>query len=217
MSLFMGPGGAYSPRYIYVDGKFSADSVAKVRLQRLLVSSEHISWRDKSMEFDRVSAFAFFVLPVSAANQLMGYMYSINLYSDNERLHVGLFGMKKDKETPSAFQITVAALRRHIEPRLFEQTLRRIDQGEQIKIGAITFSRDGLRRKGFFHSKFAAWSSTIEIHPPSLGTAFASTQYIHTRDTRNRQHKIGEVGSATPNGILASTLIDICTRRYSTA
>lgn len=215
MPLFMGPGGAYSPRYVYVDRKFTADSVTSVRLKRLLVSSEHISWHDKSMEFDRVSAFAFFVLPVSAANQLMGYMYNINLHSGNERLHVGLFGMKKDQETPSAFQIAVAALRRHIEPRLFEQALTRIDQGEHVKVGTIIFSRDGLRNKGFFHSKFAAWSSTIEVHPSSLGTAFASTQYIHTRDTRNRRHKIGEVGSATPNGILASALIDICTRRYS--
>ena len=217
MPIFMGPGGAYSSRYIYVDGKFSSDSVASVRLKRLLVSSEHISWHDKSMEFDRVSTFGFFVLPVSAANQLMGYMYSVNLYSDDEHLHVGLFGMKKDKETPVAFQITVTALRRHIEPRLFKQALTRIDQGGQVKIGNITFSRDGLRIKGLFHSNFAAWSSTIEIHPSSLRASFASTQKIHTRDTRNRRHKIGEVGSATPNGVLVSALIDICTSRYSTA
>jgi hypothetical protein len=60
MPLFMGPGGAYSPRYIYVDKKFTADSVTSVRLKRLLVTSEYISWHGKSMEFDRVSAFAFF-------------------------------------------------------------------------------------------------------------------------------------------------------------
>jgi hypothetical protein len=213
----MEPRGAYSPRYIYVDKKFSADSVTSVRLKRLIVSSEHISWHGRSMEFERVSAFAFFVLPVSAANQLMGYMYNINLHSGNERFHVGLFGMKKDQETPSAFKIAVAVLRKHIEPRLLEQALTRIDQGEQVKVGTIIFSRDGLQNKGLFHSKFAAWSSTIEVHPSSLGIAFASTQYIHSRDTQNRRHKIGEVGSVTPNGVLASALIDICTSRYSTA
>jgi hypothetical protein len=143
----------------------------------------------------------------------MGYMYTINLYSGDERLHVGLFGMKKDQETPAAFQIAVAVLRRHVEQRLLEQALTRIDQGEPVKVGTIIFSRDGLRNKGFFHSKFATWSSTIEVHPSSLGIAFASTQYIHTRDTQNRRHRIGEVGSVTPNGVLASALIEICTSK----
>jgi hypothetical protein len=215
----MGSGGADSPKYVYVDGKFYEFSFTAIRRQPLLVTSEHISWRGKSIELYRLTALAYWKFPITAAGaaaaQLVAYSYNIKLLSNKTRLTISLYGMKKDKKTPLAFQETIEALRAHVEPRLVREVLARIDQGEQFKVGSLSLSRAGIYNKGFIHSESASWSS-LEIHPSPLGTAKASTQNIYARDSRNSRRKIGKISPTTPNAVLVPSLIGICASRYST-
>lgn len=200
------------PRRVYVDGKFL--SPMSVRRWPLLVTSENISWRGKSIELYRVTGIGYWILPVKATTgQLMGYNYTINLSSNEGRFSATFYAIKQDKEAASAFQTTVAVLRTLVEPRVLGELLARIDLGDRIKIRSLTFSREGIYKRGFLHSKFTAWSPTVESRPSSLGTNL-STLHIYTQDTRNHRRKIGGIESHIPNAVLVPAIIENCIRRY---
>ncbi len=141
-------------------------------------------------------------------------LLTINLFSNEAHFVITFYAIKQDKEAASAFQKTIAVFRTLVEPRVLGELLARIDLGDRVKMGSLTFSREGIYKKGFLHSKFTSWSSTVEFHPSSLGINLSSTLYIYAQDTRNHRRKIGEISSNIPNAVLVPAIIENCVRRY---
>lgn len=213
----MVPGGARLPRHVYVEGDFYP-SIMSARSKPLLVTSEQISWDDKSMKFDRVTGFAYYRMTHtrSPAPKIIGYNYSIILQSDEtRRFVVSLFGFPNDQKVSSAFQRVIGALRTHVETRILGELLQRIDRGDPVKIGSLTFSREGLYKKSLWRSKSVSWSQTLEFRPPSLGIKYESSIFIYTRNVRGRRRMVGEISSITPNAVLVPTIINHYVTPYS--
>jgi hypothetical protein len=213
----MGTSGAPSPMYVYVDGNFGSAGVSE-RRKRLLVTSEHISWRGESMKLSHVTALAYYILEAKAppTNLTAYYNYSALLRSGKQRFDVILHGKPKDDETYQAFVGMLAALRTHVEPRLIREILARIDHGEQGKVGHFRISREGLHYKGLLRSKFVPWSATFQVMPSLEAMVENAAQLrVYAKNIPGDSlRKIGEISAGTPNSVLAPALMDICIARY---
>ncbi len=175
-------------------------------------------WGDEVVDFNNVTALAYWRQKVVANGVFLGFGYTIDLYAGKKRTHVSFgalgFGGVKEDTSPAVFDQAVGALRRHVEWRLLSEVLARVDDGEEVEVGFFLFSRLGISRKRRFPApKRAPWSATLEIRPFSSPEPGGVKIYASEREGEAR--KIGDTLLDYPNVVLLPPLIRACVDRYA--
>jgi hypothetical protein len=209
--------GAGGPGQVYIDTRVP---VGRFRDKPLRIDGETLVWGDEAIDFDDVTALAYWRQKVVAKGVFLGFGYNIDLYTGKKRTRVSFgvlgFGGVKEDVSPSVFEQAVAALRRHVEWRLLSEVLARVDDGEEVEVGFFLFSRRGISRKRRFSGpKRAPWSAALEIRP------FSSPEpggvKIFASDRQGETRKIGDTFVDYPNVVLLPPLIRACVDRYSSS
>lgn len=169
-----------------------------------------MSWGDESVDFDQVTALAYWWEKVAIKGMDFGIAYRVELYTGEKRTRV-FFGGREDFFR-GLFEEIVAALHVRVVSRLAREVLARVDRGEEVEVARLRFSREGLSRKGrIFRLKQVPWSTVVELRPMPDPWGVQ----ILASDSQGGKRVIGSGAFRFRNGALVPTLVRACVDRYA--
>jgi hypothetical protein len=174
----------------------------------VIFTNTDIHFKDKRILYQDVESMSFYALhrsvnliPVSQSYSFMIASASSKIsFSIGTSLHIG----KKAKQ--EAWAKVVAVSMQLLAPIIVMKLVQRIfEKNQTIKIGGVTFSREGFSKSGIFGSgKTVLWSE--EIYIPKM----QSGEVILFKDKGGKGRVFATVKTSVPNSVVIPDLVQAC-------